>query len=64
MQRYLKVVRDTLGSFGVGYRGIGDEVLSVVMGQGHAGQWNLLNRQDTKSKRWLRKHSDRQKHLE
>jgi diguanylate cyclase (GGDEF)-like protein len=35
MESYLKVVRDSLGCFGEGYRGVGDEVAAIVVGQGH-----------------------------
>jgi len=35
MEAYLKVVRDQVGLFGTGYRGVGDEVTVVINGQGH-----------------------------
>jgi diguanylate cyclase (GGDEF)-like protein len=35
MKAYLEVVRDCLGFFGTGYRGVGDEVAAVIVGQGH-----------------------------
>lgn len=35
MKGYLECVRDGLGLFGTGYRGVGDEVLALVLGQGH-----------------------------
>lgn len=35
MKAYLEVVRDSLGSFGTGYRGKGDEVVGLAIGQGH-----------------------------
>lgn len=35
LKSYLEVVRDTLGSFGTGYRGRGDEVIAIIVGQGH-----------------------------
>jgi diguanylate cyclase (GGDEF)-like protein len=36
MKAYLEVVRDCLGSFGEGYRGVGDETCALILGQGHA----------------------------
>lgn len=35
MEAYLKVVRDQVGLFGTGYRGVGDEVAVLIKGQGH-----------------------------
>lgn len=35
MKAYLGCVRDGLGLFGTGYRGVGDEVLALVVGQGN-----------------------------
>jgi diguanylate cyclase (GGDEF)-like protein len=35
MKAYLEVVRDCLGLFGTAYRGVGDEVAALVVGQGH-----------------------------
>lgn len=35
MKRYLEVVRESLGLLGTGYRGVGDEVVGLVIGQGH-----------------------------
>jgi diguanylate cyclase (GGDEF)-like protein len=35
MRGYLTAVRDVLGVFGHGYRGVGDEVVGLVVGQGH-----------------------------
>jgi diguanylate cyclase (GGDEF)-like protein len=35
LKSYLETVRDTLGSFGTGYRGRGDEVIAIIAGQGH-----------------------------
>jgi diguanylate cyclase (GGDEF)-like protein len=35
MKAYLEVVRDCLGLFGTAYRGVGDEVAALVIGQGH-----------------------------
>lgn len=34
MKSYLGAVRDGLGLFGVGYRGVGDETVALVIGQG------------------------------
>lgn len=35
MKAYLEVVRDKLGLLGEAYRGVGDEVVAIVIGQGH-----------------------------
>jgi diguanylate cyclase (GGDEF)-like protein len=35
MKAYLEVVRDKLGLLGEAYRGVGDEVVAIVVGQGH-----------------------------
>jgi len=35
MKAYLEVVRDKLGLLGEAYRGVGDEVAAIVIGQGH-----------------------------
>jgi diguanylate cyclase (GGDEF)-like protein len=35
MKTYLEVARDHLGLFGTGYRGVGDEVAALVIGQPH-----------------------------
>lgn len=35
LKSYLEMVRHLLGSFGTGYRGRGDEVVAIVIGQGH-----------------------------
>ena len=35
MKGYLEVVRDEIGFFGRGYRGVGDEVAVIIRGQGH-----------------------------
>lgn len=35
MKSYLEVVRDKLGLLGEGYRGVGDEVAAIIVGQGH-----------------------------
>jgi len=35
MKAYLEAVRDCLGLFGTVYRGVGDEVAALVVGQGH-----------------------------
>ncbi len=35
MKGYLEVVRDSLGLLGTGYRGRGDEVFGLIVGQGH-----------------------------
>lgn len=35
MKAYLEVVRDCLGDFGAGYRGVGDEVIGLIVGQEH-----------------------------
>jgi diguanylate cyclase (GGDEF)-like protein len=35
MKRYLEIVRDSLGNFGTAYRGSGDEVVALVIGQEH-----------------------------
>jgi diguanylate cyclase (GGDEF)-like protein len=35
MKAYLEVVRDQVGLFGRGYRGVGDEVAVLIRGQGH-----------------------------
>jgi diguanylate cyclase (GGDEF)-like protein len=32
---YLEVVRDRIGLIGTAYRGVGDEVAALVIGQGH-----------------------------
>jgi diguanylate cyclase (GGDEF)-like protein len=36
MKAYLEVVHNCLGSFGEGYRGVGDETCALIFGQGHA----------------------------
>lgn len=35
MKAYLESVRDSIGNFGVGYRGVGDETVGLITGQGH-----------------------------
>jgi diguanylate cyclase (GGDEF)-like protein len=35
MKAYLESVRDSIGDFGVGYRGVGDETVGLIIGQGH-----------------------------
>lgn len=35
LKAYLETVRDLVGPFGMGYRGRGDEVVAVIVGQGH-----------------------------
>lgn len=35
MKAYLEVARDHLGLFGTGYRGVGDEIAAIILGQGH-----------------------------
>jgi diguanylate cyclase (GGDEF)-like protein len=35
MKAYLEVIRDRVGMFGKGYRGVGDEVAVLIRGQGH-----------------------------
>jgi diguanylate cyclase (GGDEF)-like protein len=35
MKAYLEVVRDRIGLIGTAYRGVGDEVAALVIGQGH-----------------------------
>lgn len=35
MKAYLEVARDQLGLFGTGYRGVGDEIAAIILGQGH-----------------------------
>jgi len=35
MKAYLETVQETLGNFGTGYRGVGDEVVGLIVGQGH-----------------------------
>jgi diguanylate cyclase (GGDEF)-like protein len=35
MRKYLEVVRDRLGIFGTAYRGLGDEVVALIVGQDH-----------------------------
>lgn len=35
MKAYLETVRDCLGLLGAGYRGRGDEVVGIIVGQGH-----------------------------
>jgi diguanylate cyclase (GGDEF)-like protein len=35
LKAYLEVVHNSLGSFGTGYRGRGDEVVAIITGQGH-----------------------------
>jgi diguanylate cyclase (GGDEF)-like protein len=35
MKSYLEAVRDCLGSVGTGYRGRGDEVVALIVGQDH-----------------------------
>ena len=35
MKAYLESVRDSIGDFGIGYRGVGDETVGLVIGQGH-----------------------------
>jgi diguanylate cyclase (GGDEF)-like protein len=35
MKSYLHVVKDCIGTLGTGYRGRGDEVVALVIGQGH-----------------------------
>jgi diguanylate cyclase (GGDEF)-like protein len=36
MKAYFEVVRDQVGIFGKGYRGLGDEVVVLIRGQGHS----------------------------
>jgi len=35
MKSYLEVVRESVGDFGTAYRGVGDEVVILIVGQGH-----------------------------
>jgi diguanylate cyclase (GGDEF)-like protein len=35
MKAYLQAVRDALGDLGTAYRGVGDETVSIIIGQGH-----------------------------
>jgi diguanylate cyclase (GGDEF)-like protein len=35
MKAYLESVRDSIGDFGIGYRGVGDETVGLIIGQGH-----------------------------
>jgi diguanylate cyclase (GGDEF)-like protein len=35
MKAYLEAMRDSIGLFGSGYRGRGDEAIAVIVGQGH-----------------------------
>jgi len=35
MKAYLETIRDTIGNFGTGFRGLGDEVAVLIRGQGH-----------------------------
>jgi len=35
MKEYLESVHAGLGNFGTGYRGVGDEVMGLIVGQGH-----------------------------
>jgi diguanylate cyclase (GGDEF)-like protein len=35
MKAYLEVVRDSINPFGEAYRGVGDETVAIVIGQGH-----------------------------
>jgi len=35
MKKYLEIVRDSLGVLGTAYRGVGDEVVGLVIGQAH-----------------------------
>jgi diguanylate cyclase (GGDEF)-like protein len=44
MEAYLKVVRDSLEPYGSGYRGLGDETVGLVLGQGHARACELAER--------------------
>ena len=44
LKAYLEIVRDTLGSFGTGYRGTGDEVVAIVTGQGHERAVNIAEK--------------------
>ena len=36
MKAYLEAVRESIGDFGTGYRGVGDETVGLILGQGHA----------------------------
>jgi diguanylate cyclase (GGDEF)-like protein len=36
MKSYLEIVRESIGDFGTGYRGVGDETVGLIVGQGHA----------------------------
>lgn len=44
MKGYLEVVRDSLGLLGTGYRGRGDEVFGLIVGQGHERAAELGNK--------------------
>jgi diguanylate cyclase (GGDEF)-like protein len=35
MKAYLEVIRDCVGHFGNAYRGLGDETVALIVGQGH-----------------------------
>jgi diguanylate cyclase (GGDEF)-like protein len=35
MKAYLEAVQESLGDFGTGYRGLGDETVGLIVGQGH-----------------------------
>ena len=44
MKAYLEVVRDCIGQLGYAYRGVGDEVTALVIGQGHESSVEIANR--------------------
>lgn len=43
MRTYLETVRDCIGDFGTGYRGVGDETVGLIVGQGHAKAMEIAN---------------------
>jgi diguanylate cyclase (GGDEF)-like protein len=43
MKAYLMAVRDAVGLLGTAYRGVGDETISVIVGQGHQRALEIAN---------------------
>lgn len=43
MNAYLLAVRDAVGDWGTAYRGVGDETVSIIVGQGHPRSLEIAN---------------------
>jgi diguanylate cyclase (GGDEF)-like protein len=43
MKAYLQAVRDAVGDLGTAYRGVGDETVSIIIGQGHQRALEVAN---------------------